>query len=69
MSQVAESQNNINLSPQRSWKRVPQIVAYVSKFFSNCQFKAKDPYFITTSELTEAMNNLLVQQKNSSSMT
>ena len=69
MSQVAESQNIINLSAQRSWKRVLRIVAYVSRFISNSENKAKDPYFITTSELTEAMNNLLVQQKYSSSMT
>ena len=61
--QVAESLDTINLSAQRFLKRVLRIVAYVKKFISNCKYKAKYLKFITTSELTEAMNSLLVYEQ------
>ena len=63
VSQVAESEDFIDLSAQRSLKRTLRIVAYVKRFISICKFKASYPSFITSSELTEAMNILLVQEQ------
>ena len=61
--QVAESQDIIDLSAERSLKRVLRIVSYVKRFSSIGKYKAKYPNFITTSELTEAMKNLLGQEQ------
>ena len=61
LPQVAESQDIIDLSAQRFLKRVLRIVAHVKRFISIYKYKAKNPNFITTSELTEAKNNRLVQ--------
>ena len=63
LSQVAESQDIIVITAQRSLKRVFRIVAYVKRISFICKYKAKYPNFITPSELIEAINNLLRQEQ------
>ena len=63
MSQVTESEDIIDLSAQRSLRKALRIVAYVKRFISICKYKTSYPNFITISELTEAMSNLLIQEQ------
>ena len=63
VSQVAESEDIIDLSAQRSLRKALRIVAYVKRFISICKYETSYPNFITASELTDAMNNLLIQEQ------
>ena len=63
LSQVPESQDVIDLSRQRSSKRSLRNDAYVKRFISVCHYEAKYLNSIITGELTEVMNNLLVQEQ------
>ena len=67
MFQVADSENFIDFSAQGSVKRAFRIDAHVRKFISIGKSEASYPNFIIASEITEAMNNLLVQEQKKSS--
>ena len=61
--QVADSESFIDFPAQGSLKRAFRIVAHVKKFISIGKSEASHPNFSIASEITEAMNNLLVQEQ------